>query len=192
MLQMMERSAASAFPPFWGSDLRLPARKTATDATGENHAGLAAALAQVRSPEVQRGDRTTHTNEDIPVWSSSWDALRARLSELQELPHNWDSYGGDPPTALALKRAELLVSDLAKDFGRSLGNAAIPNDIFPNPDGGLELEWSAAEWMLGIEISREGSARYLIKIRKGSNTRYSKGEIPASASAVNHLLLSLR
>ena len=115
-----------------------------------------------------------------------------RLAELREFPNDWASYGGLPPTSLALKRAELLVSELTRDFGQLLGDLATPNEISPNPDGGLELEWSAGDRMLGVEIGPEGSARYLMKVGKGSEGTYAKDEIPASASAVNHLLLTLR
>jgi hypothetical protein len=116
----------------------------------------------------------------------------ARFAELHALTQDWDSYGGMPPTPRALRSAEVLVTDLARDFGRTLGETAIPNEIFPNPNGGLELEWSAGEWMLGVEIGPEGDARYLLKIGRGPDARYTKGSIQATASEVNHLLSALR
>ena len=115
-----------------------------------------------------------------------------RLAELRTLPDDWDSYGGTPPTSLALKRAELLVADLATTFGRALGDRAIPTEIFPNPDGGLELEWSSDDWTLGVEIGPTGDARYMTNIGSGPDATYTKGEIPASASAVDQLLSALR
>jgi hypothetical protein len=134
---------------------------------------------------------STQTSEELPLRSAS-RAAKARFAELHALPQDWDSYGGLPPTPRALRSAEALVTDLARDYGRTLGETAVPKEIFPIPDGGLELEWSAGEWMLGIEIGPEGDARYLTKIGRGPDARYTKGSIQATASEVNHLLAALR
>jgi hypothetical protein len=133
----------------------------------------------------------TQSTEEIALAPGVGDAT-ARLAELRELTEDWDSYGGKPPTSSALRSAESLIADLANDYGRILGETATPNEVFPNPDGGLELEWSEGNWMLGVEIGPEGDARYLIKIGKGSDARYTKGSIQATASEVNHLLSALR
>jgi hypothetical protein len=93
-----------------------------------------------------------------------------------------------PPTPRALDNAELLVSELAGQFGQPLGGLATPNEVFPNPNGRFELEWSVGDRKWGIEIGPDRTARYLMKFGRGGDTICSKGAIPASASAANHVL----
>jgi len=132
--------------------------------------------------------KPTQTNKHVSLSTEAKDTAKAHPAELYDLPQGWDSYRGLSPTPRALSNAETLVAELARDFGRTLGDAAIPTEIFPNPDGELELEWSAGERMLGVETGPEGDARYLVKFGQGSDAKYSKGWVQASASAINRLL----
>jgi hypothetical protein len=131
--------------------------------------------------------QSIQTGEELPLRTA-----KIRFAELHALPQDWDSYGGLPPTPRALRSAEALVAELAREYGRTLGETAVPREIFPIPDGGLELEWSAGEWMLGIEIGPEGDARYLLKTGRGSDAQYTKGSLQVSASEVNRLLSAFR
>jgi hypothetical protein len=137
---------------------------------------------------------TTHSKNETSSWKTlsllaappNW--LTARLAELRELSLDWDSYGGLLPTPRALNNAEPLVSELAREFGYTPGELTIPNEVFPNPDGGLELVWSAGDRVLGVAIRPDGNIRHLTKVGRGSDITYSKGQSPASALSVNHLL----
>lgn len=76
------------------------------------------------------------------------DAL-ARIQELAELNDNWDSYGAISPTKQAILGAVQLINDL-------LDETSPAPDIFPVPNGNLQLEWSCFGFNLEIEVESLG------------------------------------
>lgn len=123
-----------------------------------------------------------------PIWTVAWDAIRNRVAELSALPPDWDSYGAAAPTPMALNCVGCLITDLAND----LGQAAVPNEAFPNPDGGIELEWTVGDRLLGLEIGPGGDLHYLLRIGEGPKAKYTKGTTEASTAEINNLLAALR
>ena len=69
-----------------------------------------------------------------------------RLEILRKLPPDWDSYGGLPPTAEAIKTAEEFLTVIGIPF------------IAPLPNGGLTFEWNlpSGETVL-VDILPSGS-----------------------------------
>ena len=91
----------------------------------------------------------------------------SKLRELLSLPHNWDSYGSPPPTAIAVNRAIRVVLEITSDV------FLLPR-VVPVPGGGVQLEWSFRERELEIEIDDKGSVEYL-KAEQG--TPIAEGQI---------------
>jgi len=69
----------------------------------------------------------------------------AKLIQLANLDDNWDSYGAKKPDTVALIAATDLAHEL---FG---GYTPIP-DVFPVPNGNIQLEWSIYNLELEIEV----------------------------------------
>ena len=67
----------------------------------------------------------------LPEWQV---AAVKRLKDLEGLPHNWNSYGGDPPAPLAIEAATDFV------FNLPLLGLNYPPHVVP-VGGGVQLEW---------------------------------------------------
>lgn len=98
-----------------------------------------------------------HWVDTVPV-ASYWhrDAVKATL-QLAALPHNWDTYGSLPPTAIAIKGAIALLAHIAK-----LGFDDLPSpNVVPVPGGGVQFEWLVDTRELELEIRPDGSVDFL-------------------------------
>lgn len=79
------------------------------------------------------------------------------LTELENLPVNWDSYGSEPPRAPALRAARQFLTRVP-----SLG-VPVPN-VTAVPGGGVGLHWRVGERYLEIEFLPSGKAEFLKSI----------------------------
>jgi hypothetical protein len=83
-----------------------------------------------------------------------------RLSELVQLPDNWDGYGSP--------RLQPAVVSAAFDLLRTLSAFHLPSpELFPVSGGGLQFEWQADKCELEIEVLPEGLLEFLIVDAKG-------------------------
>lgn len=104
-----------------------------------------------------------------------WLRLAQRkISELAQLPENWDGYGSLPIQQPAIEQSADVLSILS--------NLDLPDpQIFPVPGGGVQLEFRQASRELEIEILPDGSIQFLIvqdgKMREGAVPYGSRGEI---------------
>jgi hypothetical protein len=97
--------------------------------------------------------------------------LAERISEIAALVDNWDSYGAVPTNPLALRRAQLVAE-------RMLTLPLPAPRLFPVPDGGVQLEWSAGPVELELEIQPGGHVVFVCDDTQ-SNQRID-GELPAN------------
>jgi len=98
-----------------------------------------------------------------PQWSgvvllsdlSRWqiEAVR-KLFQLLTLPRDWDSYGGPPPSEVAVTAGVRLILGVDLDY-------FVSPRIVPVSGGGVQLEWSLGSREVEIEIDDDGSAEYL-------------------------------
>jgi len=80
--------------------------------------------------------------------------LIERLTELHDLPPDWDSYGARPISP----RAEGIARDLLVAFWHAALIPDDPNfDLMPGPDGGLQLEWMGRNGELEIRVLPNGT-----------------------------------
>ena len=85
-----------------------------------------------------------------------------RLLTLSSLEKDWDSYGSQPPSKVAIVMGLTLLQGLV-DVG--LENLTTPR-INPVSGGGVLLEWEAGSRELELELLSDGVVRYL-KIEHG-------------------------
>lgn len=81
---------------------------------------------------------------DMPAWVKP---TLARLVELMQLPPDWDSYEGLPPTRSNLAVALNVLAAVMSD------DAELPW-VVPLPSGGFQLEWHLDS--AGVEIAIDG------------------------------------
>lgn len=89
-----------------------------------------------------------------------------RLAQLEALEHDWDSYGGLPPCARSLTMAQAIMLRMAKRFGEH----AVPAEVMPIADGGIQLEWQGRSGALVLNAAPDGSWSYLL-IERGPDGR---------------------
>jgi hypothetical protein len=84
-----------------------------------------------------------------------------RLDELSRLERDWDSYGGLPPSEVAIATARRLISAVATRVTPGGANVE-PFFTAPVPTGGVQFEWAQPGVELEIEIGPTGSLSVLL------------------------------
>ncbi len=88
---------------------------------------------------------------DTNLWLRT---AQKKITELTQLPENWDSYGSRPIQPSAIEQAADLLALLSRlDLPRP--------EIFPVPGGGIQIEFQQDRRELEIEILPNGSTGYL-------------------------------
>jgi hypothetical protein len=97
-----------------------------------------------------------------------------RVRQLALLEHDWDSYGGDPPTPTAIGTAERVVETVAQTVASSTSERAEPRVIVARGDGGVILEWDSPSAALEIHIEPSGRLGYLLDETTDGESRYTE------------------
>jgi hypothetical protein len=108
------------------------------------------------APQRQQPPAGAQWNRVTP-WSDASQWLISALQELARLaslPENWDGYGSPRLCPAALRAARRLVG--------SLEQLALPAPhVLPVTGGGIGFTWQCDSRELEVEVSPNGSARYL-------------------------------
>jgi hypothetical protein len=99
-----------------------------------------------------------------------------RLVYLARLEPDWDSYGGAPPTTIAIARAGHLVITVAQRFHVSSGGHVAPFAAMPVADGGVQLEWRGVAEDIELDIGPDGAIGYLLIDRRQAERRFEEGD----------------
>ncbi len=118
-----------------------------------------------------------------PQFGDGAEQLEARFAELAELREGWDGYGAQPIDRHALVLAERVVRDTLK--------AGWPTpELFPVPDGGVQLEWGAGSMELELEIEPGGRGVVFVGDDPKSGRRFD-GELPRDAALLRQAATTL-
>ncbi len=85
-----------------------------------------------------------------------------RLEVIERLEFNWDSYGSEAPTSLAVAAARSLIWTVYLVSLYARGIRTDPHAILPLPGGGVQIEWQGGGSTIEVEISSEGAFGYLL------------------------------
>lgn len=113
-----------------------------------------------------------------------------RLAELASLEPDWDSYGADPPTALAVTTARSLIEDVARRASAATGVDPAPYFIAPISTGGVQLEWTSPANEIEVEVGPDAALSYLLITRDDDAERetgqrhVSQAEVIAAVASV--------
>lgn len=111
-----------------------------------------------------------------------------RIADMAALPPNWDSYGAEPPSSVAVGRAAVLIESVAEEALGALGARIAPWTSAPIADGGVQVEWLAAGHRIEVQIGPNGSLGYLIERESGGQPEYEEEEETAFDDVVNRVL----
>lgn len=99
------------------------------------------------------------------------------IDVLARLEPNWDSYGGVPPSGVAISSAHGVLIALASALAEDCAASLAPWTIAPIHNGGLQLDWRGPAGTVEVEIGPDGALSYLIE-GEGGEMRESDGNIP--------------
>ena len=127
---------------------------------------------------LEQVDTTTSTTFEATPLSPTLLAGLRRLSSLEALPSNWDSYGSPPPRRLAVLLARgALASAAALD--------APPPVIGPISGGGIHLAWESRDRCIELNLFPDGTCEFLA----AAEGNESEGMLDMSDSASLRALL---
>jgi len=109
-----------------------------------------------------------------------------RLKELAQLKVDWDSYGAEPVSSVALVAAFELLDAVKERLCRKV-REPLPQFIAPLADGGLQLEWSGQQGDIEVEIDPSGDLGYVLIEGQGTNRKF-KEQHQVSLNEVLNLL----
>lgn len=114
-------------------------------------------------------------------------AVQRKLLEISQTESDWDSYGAQPTSLTAVRKAEELFTQIAKEFYPAKGDKLRPYDIAPLTNGGVQLEWRGLHSALEVEVHAEARFRYLLVQGQGEHRQFQESE-GASAEEIARLL----
>jgi hypothetical protein len=94
-------------------------------------------------------------------FSSLLETLQ-RLSQVESVGFDWDSYGSEPPSHAAIDSAQNLVWTLVNTMFSSVGERAVPFSLAPLSGGGIQVEWRGNTDAIEVEINPVGRYGYLL------------------------------
>jgi hypothetical protein len=110
----------------------------------------------------------------IQLWG-----YQCQLNDIAKLGQDWDSYGADPPSPLAITMASELLCIVNKNFGRLAYEQSQPQVVAPRADGGIQIEWGARPVTVAVHTDHSGSLGYLYVDRQGDILTYE--EVPSAS-----------
>ncbi|HEY4033080.1 MAG TPA: hypothetical protein VGL94_03845 [Ktedonobacteraceae bacterium] len=97
-----------------------------------------------------------------------------QLDDIAKLGPDWDSYGADPPSSLAITIASELLLIVNQKFGKLAYEESQPQIVAPRPDGGIQIEWGTRPVEIAVHANPSGSLGYLYINRQGDISEYKE------------------
>ena len=109
---------------------------------------------------------------------------RERLAQIARLPADWDAYGSEPPSGIAVRRAYRLFDSVVNSFRGLVGERIRPFSVAPLPSGGVQAEWRSGNRAVELEVGPDGTLGYLTIEGAGPEADYEEGDEITSAEAL--------
>ncbi len=97
-----------------------------------------------------------------------------RLDDIAKLGSDWDSYGADPPSPLAIDMASKFLRIVNEKLGRLALEQSRPQIVAPRPDGGIQIEWGTRPVKIAIHTDPSGGLGYLYVDRQKDIPEYKE------------------
>ncbi|MBE9130114.1 MULTISPECIES: hypothetical protein [unclassified Coleofasciculus] len=143
------------------------------------------------TPVLPKASVVLEANQKNKLWQKTSSQISLapifkRLKELAQLEADWDSYGAEPVSSVAIVTAFELLDALREQLSRKV-RELLPQFIAPLVDGGLQLEWSGQQGELEVEIDPNGDLGYVLIEGQGTNRKF-KEQHQVSLNEVLNLL----
>lgn len=101
------------------------------------------------------------TTLDLPdiQFFNTLSPINIHLNDLAKLQSNWDGYGAMAPSPDILEKVRLFL----KNIPSQLLSILDVNDIYPNPNGTITIEWHHSENLASLEFGIN-TANYFTRI----------------------------
>jgi len=96
------------------------------------------------------------------------------LDDIAKLGSDWDSYGADPPSPLAIDMASKFLRIVDEKLGRLALEQSRPQIVAPRPDGGIQIEWGTRPVKIAIHTDPSGGLGYLYVDRQKDIPEYKE------------------
>lgn len=106
--------------------------------------------------------------------------VATRVSELVEMPHDWNGYGEKRPHPSAAKRVVNLLDSIEYD-----GPAP---EIVPLPDGGMQIEFHSKHGDIEIEVPPSGPAHVWVSLDSEVDDWRASGRYPGGVARLRSVL----
>lgn len=146
--------------------------------SGAPNAQSAGSAVTTTGPETRVATtKPTLTSDTLSRGWMQWAS--ERLDEIAKLGPDWDSYGADPPSPLAIAIAYELLLIVDINFGRVAYEQSQPQVVAPRADGGIQIEWGTRPIEIAVHADPTGALGYLFKDQQGSVPTYE--EVPSAS-----------
>jgi len=106
-------------------------------------------------------------NNDAKQWALM------QFDEMTVLEQDWDSYGADPISPVAIETASKLLQSVEKQCGNEAYEKLMI--VAPRPDGGVQIEWKTWPLEIDVHTDHQGNLGYLyITYHQSDTTKYDE------------------
>jgi len=135
------------------------------------------------------GDEQSELEDWIEEQKTIFAAVEIRLSELQQLRSNWDSYGGATPSHEAIFAASRLLTMIVAQTGVEDSRLDTLH-VGPTSTGGVHVEWDVNDRTLEASIASNGSVSWTRIWPDDEETEYAGMSAEVTRSCLAWLLQS--
>ena len=128
--------------------------------------------------------------EHLQKPASPIQEVLGRLDRLRNLHQDWDSYGSDAPTSLAVAIARHLIWIVLTRTYALAEDRSIPYAVVPLSGGGVQVEWRCGAKAIEVEIGPDGHFGYLLVEGSGTQRRFDERD-GIDESAIVNLVISV-
>lgn len=93
-------------------------------------------------------------------------SLKEIINAFSNLENNWDGCGGFAPSNIVIKNAIHILTHLPFKVFKNFDS----EDIFPNPNGTISMEWRNVNNVVGLEIGKDYAVYFSV-----INSKFEKG-----------------
>jgi len=127
--------------------------------------GLAVSVSPEATQKTRLRQKTSPQLSLAPIFE--------RLKELAQLKADWDSYGAEPVSSVALVATFELLDAVKERLSRKV-RESLPQFIAPLADGGLQLEWKGQRGDIEVKIDPIGNFSYVLLEGQETNRKFQE------------------
>ena len=102
-----------------------------------------------------------------------------RIAAFLKLPPDWDSYGANAPSVVAVTAAQRFVRTAFARYLPNYGSQIAPYWVAPIPNGGIQIDWRGPNGEIEVDVDPSGKFGYLLQEGTGdASTAEEANDVP--------------